>query len=182
MGATTTQGTGIGSAVNDLPQIINGVVKSANVGVNAVSATGLNVTPVHVTASTLAVTDANHAGKVVVLDRAAGITATLPRAIGSGQTFKFFVLTTVTSNTTVIKVGNTTDVMQGLALAAADGGNSVNGWETSSTSDTITLDGTTTGGLRGDVITLVDVHPGVFAVTALLAQTGTEATPFSAAV
>lgn len=182
MGASTSQGTGPGSAVLDLPQIVNGVVKSANVGVNAVSATGLNVTPVHVTASTLAVTEADHAGKVVVLDRAAGITATLPRAIGSGATFKFFVLTTVTSNSTIIQVGNSTDVMQGLALAAADGGSSVNGWETASSSDTMTLNGSTTGGLRGDVITLVDVYPGVFAVTALLAQTGVEATPFSAAV
>jgi hypothetical protein len=182
MGATTTEGTGPGSATLDLPLIVNGVVKAGNVGVNAISESGLNVTPVHVTAATLTVTEADHAGKVVVLDRAAGITATLPQSVGSGASFKFFVLTTVTSNTTVIKVGNTTDVMQGLALAAADGGNGVNGWETASTSDTITLNGTTTGGIRGDVITLVDVYPGVFAVTALLAQTGTEATPFSATV
>lgn len=182
MGATTTEGTGPGSSTLDLPLIVNGVVKAANVGVNAVSATGLNVTPVHVTAATLAVTEADHAGKVVVLDRAAGINATLPRAVGSGATFKFFILTTVTSNSTIIEVGNSTDVMQGLALAAADGGAGVNGWETASTSDTITLNGSTKGGIRGDVITLVDVYPGVFAVTALLAQTGTEETPFSAAV
>lgn len=182
MGATSVTGVGNGSATADLPLIINGVVKAANVGVNAVAETGLNVTPVAVTAATVSVTEAAHGGRVIVLDRAAGIAATLPRAVGSGASFKFFVLTTVTSNTTTIKVGNTTDVMQGLALAAADGGNSVNGWETASTSDTITLDGSTTGGLRGDVITLVDVYPGVFAVTALLAQTGTEATPFSATV
>ena len=165
MGATTSQGTGPGSAVLDLPPIVNGVVKSANVGVNAISESGLNVTPVPVTAATLTVTEADHAGKVIVLNRAAGITATLPRAIGQGASFKFFVLTTVTSNTTVIKVDNATDVMQGLALAAADGGNSVNGWETAASSDTITLDGSTTGGLRGDVITLVDVYPGVFSAT-----------------
>jgi hypothetical protein len=92
------------------------------------------------------------------------------------------IKTTVTSNTTVIKVANASDTMAGRAIACADSGNSVNGWETAGSSDTITLDGSTTGGLRGDTVEITDIAEGIFVVNASLTQTGTEATPFSATV
>jgi len=49
-------------------------------------------------------------------------------------------------------------------------------------SDTITLDGSTTGGILGGQVELQDVASGVFSVVVRGAATGTEATPFSAAV
>lgn len=133
------------------------------------------------TASTLTVTKLLHDNKIVTLNRAAGIAVTLPAATGSGNWFRFYVGTTVTSNSTTIKVvGN--DTMSGLAVSAADGGNTVNGWETAADSDTITFDGTTTGGVLGDFVELIDVAADKWSVRIISSSTGSEASPFSATV
>lgn len=139
-------------------------------------------TIVSATAATLAVTQATHDGKTIVLDRAAGVTVTLPASSGSGARYRFYTKTTVTSNNNVIQVANATDVMKGVCWMANDTDNSVSGFETASTSDTITMNGSTKGGIAGDVIELVDVVSGVWSVQCYLTGTGTEATPFSAAV
>ena len=121
------------------------------------------------------------AGTALVVNAAAGLTLTLPPATGSGYAYKVVIGTTVTSNSVVIQVVGD-DTMTGLALSAADGGNSVNGWETAGTSDTITFDGSTTGGLKGDVVELIDCAADTWSVQIRSASTATEATPFSAAV
>lgn len=134
-----------------------------------------------VTAATLDVTAADYAGRTVVLNRAAGQTITLPPATASGNTYRFFVLTTVTSNTTVIKVtGN--DTMAGMAVIANDTDASASIFETAADTDTITFDGSTTGGLRGAVVELTDVSADLWSVIVHSAATGSEATPFSATV
>jgi hypothetical protein len=137
--------------------------------------------PVNATASTLAVAQATHAGRVVTLNRAAGIAVTLPAATGSGAFYRFFIGTTVTSNTTTIKVTGD-DTMSGLAVMAADGGATVNGWETAADTDTITFDGSTTGGILGDFVELTDVAADKWHVRVTGSSTGSEATPFSATV
>lgn len=126
--------------------------------------------------------DASDAGTTLVISAAAGLTLTLPAASGTGYVYRMFIGTTVTSNDVIVQVASADDVMAGLAISAADGGGTVNGWETASTSDTITLDGSTTGGIVGDYIELTDVSSGVWAVQMRTSSTGTEATPFSAAV
>ncbi len=136
---------------------------------------------VNATASTLTVTKLLHDNRIVTLNRAAGIAVTLPAATGSGNWFRFFVGTTVTSNTTTIKVVGD-DTMSGLALSAADSGASVNGWETASDTDTITFDGTTTGGILGDFVELIDVAADKWMVRVQSSSTGSESTPFSATV
>lgn len=142
----------------------------------------LATTPVNATAATLTVTQAAHAGRTVTLNRAAGITVTLPAASGSGSVFEFLIGTTVTSNSTIIKVANSSDTMTGTAYVVSDNSAAVLGYRTAASDDTITLDGSTTGGLKGDLIRLVDVAANLYAVTVLSAATGTEATPFSATV
>lgn len=139
-------------------------------------------TPVDATASTLTVTQATHAGRVVTLNRAAGIAVTLPAASGSGAQYRFFVGTTVTSNSTVISVASASDTMSGVCIQLADGGATVNGYETAADTDTITLNGTTTGGVLGDFVELIDVAANKWYVRVMESATGTEATPFSAAV
>lgn len=139
-------------------------------------------TPVDATASTLAVTQATHAGRTVTLNRAAGIAVTLPAATGTGSVYKFLIGTTVTSNTTTIKVADATDVMTGTAYVVSDGAAAVLGYRTGATSDTITFDGSTTGGLLGDIVILEDVGANLYSVLVFSAATGTEATPFSATV
>jgi hypothetical protein len=137
---------------------------------------------VSATAATLAVTAASHAGRTILLDRAAGVTATLPAATGTGNTYTFFVKTTVTSNGYVIKVADATDVMSGNALLLQDAADTVVGFEAAASDDTITMDGSTTGGLAGTRILLQDVATNLWSVQMVGAATGTEATPFSATV
>lgn len=136
---------------------------------------------VSATAATLTVTAAAHAGRTVLLDRAAGQAVTLPAATGSGNVYRFFVLTTITSNSTTIKVVGD-DVMAGTAIVANDGGATASIFETASDSDTITFNGTDTGGIRGATVELQDVAADLWSVRIVGAATGTEVTPFSATV
>lgn len=138
--------------------------------------------PISLTAATYVLTKTTHAEAILVANRANGITCTLPAAKGTGAEFMFVVGTTITSNGLIIQVANGTDIMQGSAIVAQDSGDTVVHFETTSTSDTITMNGTTTGGLKGDRISLRDVAAGLWSVTVISAGTGTEATPFSAAV
>ncbi len=136
---------------------------------------------VTLTGATATVTSAEHSGRTVLLDRAAGQALTLPAATGSGNKYMFFVKTTITSNATTIKVVGD-DTMAGLAIVANDGGDTASIFETAADSDTISFDGSTTGGIRGATVELQDVAADLWSVRVIGAATGTEATPFSATV
>lgn len=138
--------------------------------------------PISATAATLALTLATHASTTVVANRAAGITMTLPAATGTGAKYKIVVGTTVTSNSLKVQVANATDVMTGTALFGQDAADTAVLFETAADSDTITLNGSTTGGIKGDIIELEDLASGLWGVTVRGSATGAEATPFSAAV
>lgn len=128
---------------------------------------------INVTASTLAVTVAAHEGKMVTLNRAGGQAVTLPAATGSGAKFSFYVGTTVTSDTTIKVTGN--DTMSGMVSG-------LESFLTAADSDTITLNGTTSGGIVGTRIDLIDVAADKWSVTGYLNASGVEITPFSATV
>lgn len=121
-----------------------------------------------------------HSGTVVTLDAAAGLTVTLPAASGTGRVFKIVVGTTVTSNSYVIQVASSSDIIQGALGVSTDAAGVV--IPTAAASDTITMNGSTTGGIKGSTVILSDVASGVWAVGGALVSTGVEATPFSAAV
>ena len=134
---------------------------------------------VNATAS-LTLNPLTHAGKTVTLNAAAGLTVTLPAATGTGHIYRLFVGTTITSNNYVIQVANATDVLAGgLAIATDIAGVVEN---TAATDDTITMNGTTTGGVIGGHIELEDVAAGYWRLSGFLVSTGVEASPFSAAV
>ena len=130
-------------------------------------------------------TVADHSDKVLLLGEVGGnaaVAITLPAATGSGGRFKFYVSVVNTSGYT-IQVADATDTMDGHIFSTQDAADTVVGWETASTSDTITLNGTTTGGAAiGDWVELVDIASNQYAVSGMITSTGTEATPFSAAV
>jgi len=135
--------------------------------------------PITITASATMDKD-THAGTVVRLSAAAGLTVTLPASTGDGTEYEFFVLTTVTSNNYIIAVANATDIMQGgVAMSTDIGGTNM---LASATSDTITMNGSTKGGLIGSWVRLKDVSAGFWRVEGFMVCTGTEADPFSAAV
>lgn len=171
--------------VNDLT-----VSDTLTVGSTALAATAAEInraadvsTRLVAAGSALSVTEAAHDGKTILLDTAAGSTCTLPASTGSGARFRFVVSTVATSNSHIIKVANATDVMAGFALVAQDGGDTAVLFETAATSDTITLNRTTTGSTqKGEFFVLEDIAAGFWSVYGVIAATGTEATPFSAAV
>jgi hypothetical protein len=142
---------------------------------------------VNCTASTLAITAALHDGKIVTLNRAAGIAVTLPAATGSGMSTEFIVGTTFTGSAS-IAVADATDYMRGRSLMFNDTDSSMNGWETANTgtlateSDTFTMNGTTLGGRAGDRIRVVDLATDVWHIEANVTASGVEATNWSAAV
>jgi hypothetical protein len=142
----------------------------------------LSTPPVSITGATLTCTKDVHAGRTTVISAVAGCAVTLPAATGTGSVYRFIIGSTITSNSTTIKVANTTDVMTGRAFVISDNTAAVLGFATAASSDTITLNGTTLGGLAGDHIEIIDAITGTFAVRVFTAATGTEATPFSATV
>tara|TARA_A100001015_G_scaffold294261_1_gene371829 strand:- start:1447 stop:2619 length:1173 start_codon:yes stop_codon:yes gene_type:complete len=131
------------------------------------------------------ITRLEHANRINLLGEVGGnaaVTLTLPAATGSGDIYKFVVSVVNTSNY-VFKVADATDTIDGTIMFLADGGNTVVGFEADGTDDTITLDGTTTGGAAiGDYVELIDIAANQYAVRGNLTATGTEATPFSATV
>ena len=151
-----------------------------------ITVTGVTVgpAPIQATATTLTVTAATHAGKVIMLNRAAGIAVTLPAASGTGNIYTFYVETTFTGAAT-IKAASASDSMSGTATLFADGGDTVVGFgAVSGTDDTIDMLGTanSTGGIAGQSIVITDVASGKFQVVLTSDAGGTEATPFSATV
>lgn len=126
-------------------------------------------------ATTLNATD--HAGRLMRFNIAAGVTATLPAATGTGNRYRFVVNTTVTSVADIIAVvGN--DSFFGNIISSADAGNTVNGWEAAADADQISLNGTTTGGIAGDYIEVTDIALDRWLAWGITQSTGTEATPF----
>jgi len=140
--------------------------------------TGTGVVGASVTDATLTLTSAN-AGSIIPLNLASGQAVTLPAATGTQSVYTLLIGTTISSNTTTVKVANATDVMNGIANVGAGTGGV---FGTLPASDTITLNGTTTGGIAGSIITITDIASGIFRVNASLIGSGTVATPFSATV
>ena len=139
--------------------------------------------PFMITAATAALNASTHGTPAtVVVNRAAGATLVLPASSGSGAEFDIVVGASITSNNLIIQVANAADAMAGTCVMMQDAGDTVAGFETAVDSDTITMNGSTKGGLRGDRIRLKDFANNLWQVQVICAGTGTEVTPFSAAV
>ncbi len=136
---------------------------------------------VNLTAATLSVTEADHDGKTIVIDKADGVAITLPTA-AAGLKFKFIIKTTITSAST-IKSATGADIMIGYALMGNDSDNTVVSWQSvaASTNDTIDLLGTSnsTGGLAGQVIEIEGLAANLWYVKIVGDAAGMEATPFA---
>lgn len=134
--------------------------------------------------STLTLTAAAHAGRTILLDTAAGTTITLPAATGTGNIYKFVVSVLATSNSHIIKVANSSDTMQGIIFTMDDTAANAEAYAAvAGTSDTITLNRTTTGSVtKGEHIEIEDFATNKFQVRGFITNTGSSATPFSATV
>lgn len=123
--------------------------------------------------------------KTVRFDTLTGSVVTLPAAIGKGLRVSAVVTVLATSNSHIIKVNNTTDVMRGIIMGTrVDVGNAVLGFAAGAADDTVTLNRTTTGSVSlGEWLEFYDIAAGVWHVRGMLSATGAAfATPFSSTV
>lgn len=135
--------------------------------------------PITITAATTLSRNV-HAGALINLDSTTGRIITLPASSGKGDTYRIYIPTTVSSGNHVIQVANATDIIQGTVSVASDIAGVT--CPTTTTSDTITMNGSTSGGIAGSYIELQDAKSGQWKCTGSLVSSGAEATPFSAAV
>ena len=166
----TTQGTGV-VKLDDQTQL---------------TLTGSFLPAIHTFAATDAITVTEHAGRTLLLGEVGGnaaVTLTLPDATGSGATYKFIVSVTNTSNY-VIAVPDANNTIDGVMVYLDVDGTAVTAFSTVAASDTITLNGTTQGGILGDYLEIVDIAADQYHVRGVMrVPAGSNpATPFSAAV
>lgn len=134
-----------------------------------------NYGAVEVTATSLAITEDGYAGQTIVSNLAAAQAFTLPAATGSGNMYRIFVQTTKTGDLTITTDGS--DDLVGMVIVATD--SSGTPFLSDGTDTIITMNGSTTGGVKGSWVELQDVASATWRVTGHLISTGAEATPFS---
>ena len=166
----TTQGTGV-VKLDDQTQL---------------TLTGSFLPAIHTFTATDAITIAEHAGRTLLLGEVGGnaeVILTLPAATGTGAVYKFIVSVTNTSNYK-IQVADATDTIDGIMLYLDEDGTAVTAFPTVAASDTITLNGGTTGGIIGDYLELIDIATNQYHVRGVMrvAAGANPATPFTAAV
>lgn len=127
---------------------------------------------------------ADHANRLYVVNAVvltSSKTITLPKAVGSGN--KYEILNNAVQTQSLIVAANGTDVFSGTATmvdSVAVAAGEIYVFQTTATSDKLTWNITTTGGLRGDWIEAFDIASGTWLVRALCNISGVPATPWSA--
>ena len=150
--------------------------------------------------SSISLTVDSHAGKIIHNDAAGAVTYTLPATNANADSniagpdadltnlsnvgAKFTIINSITkTGDLVVQVANATDVMTGMAtIVDTDTSDNMEGFVTAAASDTITLNGSTTGGVTHARIECTVLASGKYAVEVFTGGTGNLATPFSAAV
>lgn len=130
----------------------------------------------------LTVSQALHDGKTVKLDQATGTAVTLPALTGSGAKYRFAVTVTKSGGSDVITAPGA--YLFGSVAQNTDTANGSSGFTAGIIANaagitTITLDGTTKGGRKGDWIEIEDAGTNLGIIRGSLNASGTEATPFS---
>jgi hypothetical protein len=101
-------------------------------------------------------------------------------ATGSGAKFTLIVNTPQTQGSIVVAASGTLDTLTGVARIVDTTAETAGAFLTSATSDKITLNATTMGGLGGDKIELLDGKANQWSIQADLSGSGTLATGFAA--
>lgn len=129
--------------------------------------------------TTLTVTQAAHAGAIIQVQSTGGLTATLPAPTGTGATYTFAVAATITGGAFVIdaKGGDASAVFSGTAFQTKTGTGLTSTGVIASCNE-ISLNGSTTGGIIGDLIEIVDIATHQWNVWINGQYTGSFSTPF----
>lgn len=118
-------------------------------------------------------------GGTTIMNRATGVTLTLPKANGTQEKHTVIVATTFSGGSGIIKVANSVDSMIGTVTMSTATLAAGSMQAAPAGSDTITMNGTTTGGAAGSQLTLTDVAANTWLVEGTLICVGAAATPFS---
>lgn len=182
MVATPTQ-DGEWTHLNNL-EVLGNVQVDTNlvVGGSVTAGSVAGVTP-NATGASLILTAAN-AGSVTKLDRAAGSTAKLPAATGTGNVFEFVVTVSATSNSHKILANSSSDNIIGEAIGQNAGTCKGFGALTSQTYHSIQMPFAGTqpsGGIQGDHFRFIDLGANLWYCEGLFTAGTTPTTPFSTA-
>lgn len=157
---------------------LTGVVTRITNAELAILSSAARVVPLAVSTT---LTAALHAGRTIVMGGAGGArTFTLPPATGSGDRYRFVVGAVNTSNY-LIKVADGTDTFDGVWVTIdTDTTGAMVAFMAGASDDTITMNGTTTGGVSiGDFVEVEDIAANQWALRAIVSCSGSPATPFS---
>ena len=170
-----------GATIADLGTVTAGVFgTSGSTIAELVRATDVSTRVVTLAATSLAVTQALHEGRIILLGHSgAASTATLPEATGSGAIYTFIVSVVNTSTHVIACEGD--GEFNGFCRQIDNSDDSVDQYPAlvGDNFDTFTLNGTTQGGLVGDKITVIDIAADTWSIEAYITSTGTAATPFT---
>lgn len=116
-----------------------------------------------------------------LFDSAAGIVYTLPKP-SVGLRFKFVTTVTITSNAAKVITNSASVFLNGLmTTVATDSSNALAAWVGNGSSHiSVSMNGTTTGGVVGGQFNIVCVSSTLWTVDGWTPATSTVATPFSA--
>jgi hypothetical protein len=144
-------------------------------------ATDISARVVTTTATVLALTVTQHAERTVLINTNSTVanTFTLPVATGSGAKMTLIVNTPQTQGSIVVAASGTLDTLTGVARIVDTTAETAGAFLTSASSDKITLNATTKGGLGGDRIEVLDGKANQWSIQADLSGSGTLETGFS---
>lgn len=137
------------------------------------------VVAVGASATAYAITATVNGGRVLLVNSTVPCAITLPAASGSFEKYEIRLSVAATATPHTISVSTTTGAFAGVSVIAQSDTAQVWGFQTTATDNTISLNGTTKGGLVGDKIELIDIAASKWQVTIVGGASGTVATPFS---
>jgi len=122
----------------------------------------------------------SNSGATFLLDRASGVTYTLPAATISGLNFTFVVTVSVTSNNHKIVAKTTgTELYIGGVFETVAAGTGTEFFPNGSSNSAITMNGTTTGGLINTILYFQSINSTTWTIDGTVMASGTIATPFA---
>lgn len=134
----------------------------------------LALKPVTITAATT-LTRNRHAGCITNLNSTTGRAITLPAATGTGDVYTIYVIATVSSGNHTIVCGSGDYMIGGVSISTDIGGVTM---LSTTTTGTLTMNGSTMGGLIGSWVQLTDAATNKWMLSGFLCSTGSEGTPF----
>lgn len=102
-----------------------------------------------------------------------GTTVTLNKPNGKTGKFRYFIGASLTGGNTTFRGASGLDIISGSANVQTST------FQTAPNTNTVTFNGTTTGGVLGTYVEFEDIGPLQWRVTVLAVGSGTAATPFS---